>query len=205
MSLILKRKFRILICFFIAYLCLVAFSLAATNRAPVRNNESLILTDFASGQEIEDIPYGNHSFRMTIAGSDVIHAPVNLMSGESFHVKFRARLEGVSEAEVVSNLSSGEYDIPICFFSAELVEGDNEIEGDLFFDGVAHPPVAEINIYTTTPGAEITITKPKFIRTESVRIGYLAYTALTLAFVFLVLGCIMLFLDRKQAARELRG
>ncbi len=205
MKLVKKRKFRVAVCYFIAYLCLVAFSLAASNRAPVRNNESMILTDFANGMEIENVPYGNHSFKMTIKDGYVMHAPVSLMSGESFHIKFKAQLDGVDEAEIVTDLSAGEYDMSACMFSSSLKNGENEIEGDLVFDGIEHPATAEINVYTTTPGAEITITKPKFTRIEAVRVGYLAYTALGLTFLFLLIGTVMLVKDRKQAARELRG
>ena len=205
MKLFLKRKFRILVCYFVAYLCLVAFSLAATNRAPVRNNESMILTDFSTGQELDIVPYGNHSFKMVISDNKVMHAPVNLMSGESFHVKVKAELEGVPEAEMTVDLSADEFDMTSCSFKTVIHEGENEIEGELVFDGVQHPPIAELNVYTTTPGAVVTITKPNFTRIESVKVGYLAYIALALTAFFVALGTIMLVLDRKQAARELRG
>ncbi len=205
MNIIKKRKFRMTVCFFIAYFCLVAFSLAATNRAPVRNNESLILTDFSTGMEIENIPYGNHSFKSTLKDNYVLHAPVSFMSGESFHVKFNATLEGASEAEIVTDLSAGEFDMTPASFTTVLKEGENEVEGDVQFDGLEHPPTGEINIYSITPGATITITKPNFVRVESVRVGYLAYAALALTLLFLMIGLVMLVIDRRQAARELRG
>lgn len=205
MELVKKRKFRVAVCYFIAYISLVAFSLAASNRAPVRNNESLILTDFANGMEIENVPYGNHSFKMVLKDGYVMHAPVSLMSGESFHIKLKAQLDGVDEAEIVTDLSAGNYDLSGCSFSSVIKNGENEIEGNLVFDGIDHPATAEINVYTTTPGAQITITKPKFTRIEAVRVGYLAYIALTITLVFFIIGSAMLIKDRRQAARELRG
>ena len=101
MKLLKKRKFKMAVSFFIAYAFLVAFSLAASNRAPVRNNESMIITDYNTGVELNNIPYGNHSFKTSIKDSIVLHAPVSLMSGQSFHVKYKATLENVSKAEIV--------------------------------------------------------------------------------------------------------
>ncbi|WP_026664678.1 hypothetical protein [Butyrivibrio sp. FC2001] len=204
MELFKKRKFRLAICFLVSYLSLVAFSLASTNRAPVRNNESLILTDFSTGFEIENIPYGNYSFESVLKDNLVLHAPVSFMSGESFHVKFEASLSGVPEAEVVTDLSAGEYDMSACSFTSVLHEGENVVEGDLFFDNIEHPASGEINIYSITKGAEITITKPHFSRIENKRVGFLAYTALTISAVFFILGVVMLIKDRAQAYRELK-
>ena len=191
----LLKKFRAVMCFFIAYICIVAFSLAATNRAPVRNNESLILTDYSNGFEIENIPYGNHSLSMTIKDRYVLHAPVSFMSGESFHIKYEASLAGAAEAQVTTDLSAGEYDMSACSFDVALKEGDNVVEGDLVFEGVNHPESGEINIYTNTPGVEITVTKPQFTRVEKNKVGYLACTALALAVIFLVIGIVLLLID----------
>ncbi|MBE5842684.1 MAG: hypothetical protein E7302_00735 [Butyrivibrio sp.] len=204
MELISKRKFRVAVCYFIAYLCLVAFSLGASNRAPIRNNESLILTDYVNGMEIENVPYGNHSLSMALKDNYVLHAPASLMSGEGFHIKLNADLQGVPEAEVIVGLSANGYDLSACSFSTSIKEGENEIEGELVYEGVNHPQTAEISVYSTTPGAEITVTKPKFTRMERVRVGHLAYTALAATIFFAGLGTIMLIIDRKTAAREIR-
>lgn len=190
--------------FLIAYAFLVAFGLAASNRAPVRNNESLIITDYSTGVEINNIPYGNHSFKTTIKDSIVLHAPVSLMSGQSFHVKFKATLEDAKEARVAADLSAPGYDMSACSFYADITEGENIVEGDLVFDGVAHPQTAELNIFSLTPGVEMTIAGPHFSRIEEVRIGYLAYTALVFFIVFLCLGIVQLVKDRRQAAIELK-
>ncbi len=187
------------LCFFVAYISLIAFSLAATNRAPVRNNESLILTDFSNGDEIENVPYGNHSFRSVLKENYVLHVPVSFMSGESFHVKYKATLLNASKAEIITSLAAGEYDMSSCSFTTVLDEGENLIEGDLYFDGINHPQTGEIYIYSVDPGIEIAITKPDFRRVEDKRIGYLAYTALGLTVVFLFMGIITLIIDIRWA------
>ncbi|SDB18838.1 hypothetical protein [Butyrivibrio sp. INlla16] len=198
MKLLKKRKFRMALYFLFGYLSLVAFSLAASNRAPIRNNESMIITDYRTGVELETIPYGNHSFKAAVKDSIVLHAPVSLMSGQSFHVKYRAILEGETEAKVTADLSAPGYDLSSCSFTTDIKEGKNMVEGDLVFDGVNHPQTAEINIYSSTPGVEITIAKPHFTRTEEIRVGYLAYTALIMTFIFMALGAILLIRDRRQ-------
>ena len=183
--------------FFCAYVFLVAFCLAASNRAPVRNNESLIITDYSTGVELDNIPYGNHSFKTSVKDSVVLHAPVSLMSGQSFHVKFIAVPEDAAGGRVTADLSAPGYDLSACSFSADIHEGKNIVEGDLLFDGVNHPPTAEINIYSSTPGVEITIMKPSFKRVEDVQVGYLAYAALVLFIIFMCLGIFQLVKDRK--------
>lgn len=199
MELIRKRKFRMVVCAFIAYLALVAFCLAYNTEAPVRGNQSMILTDYATGEELQTLPYGNKSFSMTAFGTRVIHAPVSLMTGQGFKAKFNVTLEGVTDANVCVDLCTTDFDPKECQFDVAVHEGENEVSGEFYFDGVNHPAAAEFRIFTNTEDAQITVTKLKISRIENNRLGHWGYLSLGVMFIFLGATIVLFVLDRRGA------
>ncbi|SEM26390.1 hypothetical protein SAMN04487770_13121 [Butyrivibrio sp. ob235] len=202
MELIRKRKFRMVVCAFIAYLALVAFCLAYSSDAPVRGNQSMILSDYVTGEELQTLPYGNKSFSMTAFGSRIIHAPVSLMSGEGFKTKFKVTLEGASEANLIVDLFSEGFDLKDCEFETTIHEGENEVEGEIYFEGVGHPQTSEFRIFTDTEGAQFTVTKLRITRIEKQRVGHWGYLCLGVMFVFLAATVVLYVLDRRGAKEE---
>ncbi|WP_155832006.1 hypothetical protein [Butyrivibrio sp. WCD2001] len=202
MELIRKRKFRMVVCAFIAYLALVGFCLAYSTDAPVRGNKSMILTDYATGEELQTLPYGNRGFRMTAFGTRVIHAPVSLMSGQGFKAKFIAELEGVSAANVCVDIATTGFDPEECQFDTVIHEGENEVQGEFYFDGVNHPAAAEFRIFTNTEGAQLTVTKLHISRIENNRVGHWGYLCLGVMAIFLAATVVLYVLDRRGAKEE---
>ncbi|MBE5845315.1 MAG: hypothetical protein E7302_14275 [Butyrivibrio sp.] len=201
MELIKKRKFRMVVCAFIAYLALVGFCLAYSTEAPVRGNKSMILTDYATGEELGTLPYGNRSFSMTCFGTRVIHAPVSLMSGQGFKVKFNATIEGAPDAIVCVDLCTTDFDPEECEFDTHVVEGENEVSGEIYFENVNHPVASELRIFTSTEGAQLTVTKLRLDRIENQRVGHWGYMCLAVMFVFLAATIVLFVLDRRGAEK----
>ena len=199
MELIRKRKFRMVVCGFIAYLALVGFCLAYSTEAPVRGNKSMILTDYVTGEELQTLPYGNRSFNMTVFGNRVIHAPVSLMSGQGFKAKFKAELEGTADADLKVDLYADGFDLEDCEFGTILHEGENEVEGEIYFEGKKYPPTCEFRIFTETEGAQVTVKKLHITRIENKRVGHWGYLCLGVMIIFLCATLVLFINDRRNA------
>lgn len=197
MELIKKRKFRIVVYAFIAYLALIGFCMDYSKDAPVRSDQRIFLTDYTTGADIGSHPYGNKNLNLTASGTEIIHAPVSLMTGQGFRIEFTGTVTGTPEADVCVDLNTADFDPEECQFGQKLTEGENEVSCDLYYENIDHPTASELRIFTNTEGSQLTVTNLKIERIESKRVGKKGYICLGIMVVFLSAAVILFTIDRK--------